>query len=102
MEAEWLGRRGRSRRERIRNKKTREELGAKEMVIEKIKRKRLAWFGHVERMEGKKTNKRSTAWACERRKKQQKTKEEMGGQCQRRFGREAHTIIYRIEKFGEI
>jgi len=34
----WLRRiRGRSRRQRIRNKKTREELGAEEMVIEMIK-----------------------------------------------------------------
>jgi len=49
----WLRRiRGRSRRERIRNEKTREELGAEETVIEKIKR-RLTWFGHMERMEGK-------------------------------------------------
>jgi len=44
-EVAWLRRiRGRSRRERIRNEKTREELGAEETVIEKIKRRRLAWF----------------------------------------------------------
>ena len=29
----------------------------------------------------KKTTKCSTAWACERRKKQRKIKEEMDGQC---------------------
>src|SRR6218665_1467039 len=53
-EMAWLRRiRGRSRRERIRNEKTREELGADEMVIEKIERRRLTWFGHMERMEGK-------------------------------------------------
>src|SRR6218665_2975165 len=53
-EMAWLRRiRGRSRREKIRNEKTREELGAEETVIEEIKRRRLTWFGHVERMEGK-------------------------------------------------
>src|SRR6218665_1803476 len=52
-EMAWLRRiRGRSRRERIGNEKTREELGAEETVIEKIKR-RLTWLRHVERMEGK-------------------------------------------------
>jgi len=44
---------GRSRDERSRNEKTREELGAQETVIEKIQRRRLTWFGNVERMEGK-------------------------------------------------
>src|SRR6218665_1273918 len=53
-EMAWLKRiRGRSRRERIGNEKTREELGAEETVIEKIRRRRLEWFGHVERLEGK-------------------------------------------------
>src|SRR6218665_2206575 len=47
-EMAWLRRiRGRSRRERIRNEKTREELGAEETVVEKIKRRRLTWFGYV-------------------------------------------------------
>ena len=65
----------------MRSEKTREELGAEETVIEKIQGRRLTWFGHVERMEWKKTTKCSTAWACERRKKQRKTREEMDGQC---------------------
>ena len=33
--------RGRSRREKVRNEKKREELGADETIIEKIKRRRL-------------------------------------------------------------
>jgi len=50
----WLRRiRGRSRRERIRNEKTREKLGAEETVIEKIIRRKPISFVHVERMEGK-------------------------------------------------
>src|SRR6218665_2267626 len=44
---------GRSRREKVRNEQTREELGAEETVVQKIKKRRLQWFGHVERMEGK-------------------------------------------------
>src|SRR6218665_3800795 len=43
----------RSRTEKIRNEKTREDLGAEETVIEKIQRRKLTYFGQVERMEGK-------------------------------------------------
>src|SRR6218665_3554055 len=43
----------RSRREKVRNEQTREELGAEETVVQKIKKRRLQWFGHVERMEEK-------------------------------------------------
>src|SRR6218665_3563663 len=50
----WLRRiRGRSRREKVRNEQTREELGAEETVVQKITNRRLQWFGHVERMEEK-------------------------------------------------
>jgi len=44
---------GRSRREKVRSEQTREELGAHETVVQKIKKRRLQWFGHVEWMEGK-------------------------------------------------
>src|SRR6218665_1261101 len=37
--------------EKVRNEQTREELGAEETVVQKIKKRRLQWFGHVERME---------------------------------------------------
>src|SRR6218665_658379 len=51
---EWLRRIiGRSRREKVRNEQTREELGVQETVVQKIKKRRLQWFGHVERMEEK-------------------------------------------------
>src|SRR6218665_1404208 len=50
----WLRRiTGRSRREKVRNEQTREELGAQEVVAQNIKKRKLQWFGHVERMEGK-------------------------------------------------
>lgn len=50
-EMSWLRRIiGRSRREKIRNEKTREELGVDETIVEKIKKRRLRWFGHVRRM----------------------------------------------------
>src|SRR6218665_3861363 len=53
-EMSWLRRIiGRSRREKVRNEQTREELGAEETVVQKIKKRRLQWFGHVERMEEK-------------------------------------------------
>ena len=44
---------GRSRREKVRNEQTRDELGAQETVVQKIKKRRLQWFGHVERIKGK-------------------------------------------------
>ena len=53
-EMSWLRRIiGRSRREKVSNEQTREELGAEETVVQKIKKRRQQWFGHVERMEGK-------------------------------------------------
>ena len=53
-EMSWLRRiLGRGRRDRIRNEVTREELGQKETVVDKIRKRRLTWFGHVTRMEDK-------------------------------------------------
>src|ERR1700733_15187009 len=50
-EMSWLRRiRGRSRREKIRNEITRKELGAEETVLERIRKGRLKWFGHIARM----------------------------------------------------
>ena len=49
----WLIRRilGRSRRERIRNEVTRKELGQKDTIIDRIRKRRLTRFGHVTRMD---------------------------------------------------
>ena len=41
----------RSRREKIRNEVTREELGQKDTIVDRIRRRRLTWYGHVIRME---------------------------------------------------
>ena len=52
-EMSWLRRIiGRSRREKVTNEKTREELWACETVVEKIKKRRLLWFRHVICMQG--------------------------------------------------
>src|SRR6218665_411592 len=51
-EMSWL-RRIIGRREKVRNEQTRAELRTQETVVQKIKKMRLQWFGHVERMEGK-------------------------------------------------
>src|SRR6218665_583971 len=48
----WLRRiLGRSRRDRIRNEVTRKELGQQVTLVDKIRKRRLTWFGHVTRME---------------------------------------------------
>jgi len=53
-EMSWLRRiLGRSRRDKIRNEVTREELGQRETVVDKIRKRRLTWFGHVTRMNDK-------------------------------------------------
>jgi Reverse transcriptase (RNA-dependent DNA polymerase) len=50
----WLrGILNRSRRERIRNEVTREELGQKDTIVDKIRRRRLTWYGHVARMDNR-------------------------------------------------
>ena len=54
-EMSWL-RRIIGRREKVRNEQTRAELRIQETVVQKIKKMRLQWFGHVERMEGKRPN----------------------------------------------
>lgn len=54
VEMSWLRRiKGISRRDKIRNTTTRRELRAEETVIEKIQKRRLKWYGHVERMDNK-------------------------------------------------
>src|SRR6218665_1887426 len=52
-EMSWLRRiLGRSIRDRIRNDVTRNELGQQVTLVDKIRKRRLTWFGHVTRMEG--------------------------------------------------
>lgn len=51
-EMSWLrGMLGRSRRDKIRNERTRKELGQEDTIIDRIRKRRLRWFGHVTRME---------------------------------------------------
>src|SRR6218665_3602864 len=73
-EMAWLRRiRGRSRRER------RTWSGRNGGREDSKKKTYMAWTRGKDGR--KKTTTCSTAWACERRKKQRKTKEEMDGQC---------------------
>src|SRR6218665_2563305 len=52
-EMSWLRRiLVRSRRDRIQNEITRKELGQEITLIDKIRKRRLIWFGHLTRMEG--------------------------------------------------
>src|SRR6218665_2430149 len=52
-EMSWLRRiLGRSRRNKKRNEANRKEVGQEVSLVSKIKKRRLAWFGHVTRMEG--------------------------------------------------
>ena len=53
-EMSWLRRiAGRTRRDRIRNEVIRKELGQRETLVDKIRKRRLTWFGHVVRMDDK-------------------------------------------------
>ena len=75
----WLrGIRGRSRREKFRSEKTREELGTQETVAEKIKKRRLLLFGHVER-KGEKN--RGITWTRGEKEKQRESEKDLYGQC---------------------
>ena len=49
----WLFRMSNTWQRQFEAHQTREELGAEETVVQKIKGRRLQWFGHVERMEEK-------------------------------------------------
>ena len=74
----WLrGLLNRSRREKIRNEVTREELGQKETVVERIKKRRLTWYGHVIRMENGRMPARPLHGEVEGNEKQRTSEEEM-------------------------
>ena len=50
-EMNWLRKiRGVSRLQHIRNEDIRKQLGMMETMVERVKKRRLQWFGHVSRM----------------------------------------------------
>jgi hypothetical protein len=52
-EMNWLRRiLGVTRRQHIRNEEIRKRLGIEETIVDKVKTRRLQWFGHVSRMSG--------------------------------------------------
>jgi len=74
----WLrGLLNRSRREKIRNEVTREELGQKETVVERVKKRRLIWYGHVIRMENGRNSGKGAARRGGGSEKQRTSEEEM-------------------------
>ena len=84
---------GRSRREKVRNEQTREKLGAVETVVEKIKKRSIQWFRHVERMEGKRLpNAALHGHVCEGKEKRMEEKEDLDGQCQGKSEGEIHRL----------
>src|SRR6218665_3750300 len=83
-EMSWLRRiRGRSRREKVRSEKAREELGVQETVVEKIKKRTpVVWTCGADG--GGKTTNCSFTWTCGWKEKQREAKEDLDGQCQGR------------------
>ena len=74
----WLRRiLGRSRRDRIRNEVTRKELGQQVTLVDKIRKRKLTWFGHVTRMEGNRLTCGSAIRTSGGNKKQRKTTKEV-------------------------
>ena len=77
----WLRRiLGRSRRDKIRNEVTREELGQRETVVDKIRKRRLTWFGHVTRMDDKRLPAAALLRTCGGNTKPRKTNKDLDGQ----------------------
>jgi len=78
-EMSWLRRiLGRSRRDKIRNEITRKKLGQEITLIDKIRKRRLALFWHVTRMEENRLPAVALyLWTIKRNKKQRKTTKEV-------------------------
>src|SRR6218665_2628689 len=93
-EMSWLRRIiGRSRREKVRNEQIREELGAEETVVQKIKKRRqttVIWTGG--KAGGEKITKCNFTWTCRGKEKQRETEEDLDGQCHGRPEREEHRL----------
>src|SRR6218665_2528031 len=97
-EMSWLRRIiGRSRREKVRNEQTRDELGAEETVVQKIKKRgqttvvsTVVWTRGKDG--GEKITKWSFTWTCRGKEKQRETEEDLDGQCQGRPEREEHRL----------
>ena len=73
---------GRSRRKTVRNeKKTRDELGARETVVEKMKNRRLLHVVWTCGTDGRrKTTNRGFTWPRGEKEKQREAKEDLDGQ----------------------
>jgi len=65
--------------ERKRNVEIRQQLGLKETVIDRVRKRRLTWFGHVTRMDGrwKQITTQSSPLLYPRKQKQRTAKEKV-------------------------
>jgi hypothetical protein len=89
---------GKSRSDKWRNNRVRETLNL-EPILNYIERRNIQWYGHVVRMQDYGKPKTDNGSQKEEKKRQRKTKEDLGGLCDR-CGQEKRKDFSRSEETG--